>query len=108
MKKIQFDYIKANNYKECSIDGAFGGITPSKKIQISLFSERSPIPKSITHELDEDGKLGKEIDRDTREAIIRNVEVTVYLNSAAAISLHNWLGKQIENAGITPIIKGKE
>ena len=105
MKKIQFDYIKTTNYKECHIDGAFGGITPSQKLQVSLFSERPPIPKSITNELHDDGKLGKEVSRDTRDAIIRNVEVTAYMDRTVAISLYEWLGKQL---GIKPTDKGKE
>ena len=108
MKKIQFDYIKTNSYKECLVDGAFGGITPSKRVQISLFSERPPIPKSITHELSDDGKLGKEIDRDTRDAIIRSVEFTAYMDAKTAVSLYEWLGRQLEHLGVTPIKQGKK
>ncbi len=102
-KTIQFDYIKTNNYKECLIDGAHGGITPSGKVQISFYNERPPIPKSIVHEITDDGKLGKEVSRESRDAIVRNVELTAYLDPKAAIALHSWLGKQLEHFGITPI-----
>ena len=49
--KLQFHYIKGPNYRETPCHGAIGGVTPQKKIWMTLFSERGPIPRVVEFEI---------------------------------------------------------
>jgi hypothetical protein len=112
---IEFDYIKSNQFRVITMDGAFGGLSPTGKvIHMALFNERRPIPKRTVHPLNEGDVLGKEdvSRRDTRKAFIREVEVDVALDLHAAINLQTWLTDKIQQLakrqGIELIISDKE
>lgn len=94
--RISFDYVKGNFFRVIHVDGAIGGITPGADgLHFSLFSERAAIPLRVTHEV-ENGHLGKEVDRQVRDAVIREVEVTVTMDVGTAVSFHKWLTEKIE------------
>lgn len=97
LRKIRFDYIKSNLFRVIHADGAHGGVTTNGLIQMAVYSERLPIPQSTVHELKADGTLSEEIrdERVARQAIIREVEVEVLLNSATAKALLKWLTDQV-------------
>lgn len=99
-KTLDFHYIKSNTFKVVHCDGVWGGATPRGYITINFFSERSPIPQILTHELGEEetGKgqrLGEEISRESKEGIIREVDVEVIMDLPMAKSLNEWLKNHI-------------
>ncbi len=94
--KIDFHYEKSNIFRVVHVDGAYGGPTPQGKILVSVYSERLPLPKVMTHELAPDGSLGKEVDRVSRHGIFREVEVALMMDRNVAESIKNWLGVKIE------------
>jgi hypothetical protein len=95
---LQFEYIKSNFFRVIHADGAWGGLTPQVKIQISFYSERTPIPNTIVQELGGDGALGKEIRRESKVGIIREVESSVVMDVAVAQELVRWLQEKIDQA----------
>src|SRR3972149_478470 len=95
--EINFDYIKSNQFRVIHVDGAHGGVSPKGLIQMAFFSERAPIPKQETYEL-EQGKLGKRKKVKQREAIIREVEVETLIDLQVAKVIVRWLGEKIDQA----------
>lgn len=97
-KRVAFDYIKSSNFRTIQADGAIGGLTPSGKIHFALYSERQPIPRRLVHNLNTDGSLGPIIQEESvsRDAIVREMEIDIFLNFNVARSLYQWLGQQIE------------
>ena len=95
--EIKFDYIKSNQFRVIHVDGAHGGVSPKGLIQMAFFSERAPIPKQETYEL-EQGKLGKRKKVKQREAIIREVEVETLIDLQVAKVIVRWLGEKIDQA----------
>ena len=69
---------------------------------MSCFSERSPIPKNISYELLEEGKLGPEIQRDTREGIVREVGAELIFDVALAEQIIEWLQRHVADAKRIP------
>jgi hypothetical protein len=63
-------------------DGAFLALTAQGGLTISFFAERQPIPRRVVHKVNPDGTLGDEIaeSRVVRDAIIRDIEVTVTMS----------------------------
>ena len=96
--KINFDYIKSNQFRVIRVDGAHGGIAPNgHTIQMALFSERAPIPKRETYKL-EQGKLGERTAVEQRDAVIREVEIEALMDLNTAKRIVNWLQDKIDVA----------
>jgi hypothetical protein len=95
-KQIEVHYLKTPNYRSYHVDGVLGGITPAGTLYIELFLQRWPTPKSILHEVNDDGTLGKELGRDSKTGLIREVEAGLTMDLAAAEVIHGWLGEKIK------------
>lgn len=101
---VEVHYIKSPSYHELPCDGAIGGINPrGDTIWMALFSERAPIPQVVSYQatpgpaedvfaLDETASP-KFVQ--SRQGLIRVVDVSAYLSLASAKRLHAWLGERI-------------
>jgi hypothetical protein len=94
--RARFDFIKSNYFRVIHIEGVFGGSSPHGLINMAVFNERWPIPKQITHEFTE-GKSGKEIERASRDAIVREVEAQLVMNVQTAKTICKWLQGKIDD-----------
>ena len=93
---ISFDYIKSNQFRVIRVDGVHGGLAPKAHvIQMAFFSERRPIPKKETFQLKE-GKLGEQIAKEQRDAIIREVEIEALMDLETAKAVSKWLEEKID------------
>lgn len=96
-QRFKFDYIKSNNFRVIHVDGAWGGLRPDLTFHVSLYSERPAIPKSITLEFDpEDLTTERNTDIESRDAVIRDVEVCALMNVDTARALRDWLSEKLE------------
>jgi hypothetical protein len=103
--RIRFDFIKSNHFRVIHVEGVFGGNSPRGLINMAVFNERWPIPKQTTHEYTE-GRPGKEIERASRDAIVREVEAQLVMDVRTAKSICKWLQGKIDNIEKQP--KGKK
>jgi hypothetical protein len=87
---LTFHFQKSTFFRTIHVDGAFGGVTPQGKISISFYSERFPIPQSTTHTL-VGTKLSPEKHRETKNGIIREVEVNCTMDVANLEALVEFL-----------------
>ena len=96
--RVKFDYIKSNLFRNVHADGVVGGLTPRLDVHLAVWSQRSPIPRQVVHEVEADGTVGEEIkdERDTRDALVREVEVGVILDEAIVRELVKWLQERID------------
>jgi len=106
--KLQFHYIKGPNYRELFCDGAIGGITPSgKRICISFYAERGPIPRLLEYDVHSPGK-GQPVQLDeaktspsrieSRDGVVRHIESSIYLDVDVAKLLVEWLNARISES----------
>ncbi|HKQ45619.1 MAG TPA: hypothetical protein VJS47_09515 [Rhizomicrobium sp.] len=98
--KVAFDYIKSQYFRVVRADGAIGAVTPRGLIHFSLFSERPAIPRRTVHALNDDGTLGLQIESETvsRNSVVRELDVDIFLRPDVAKELHTWLGNLIADA----------
>ncbi|MBI2192384.1 MAG: hypothetical protein HYU36_10400 [Planctomycetes bacterium] len=96
--EVKFDYIKSNHFRVIYADGVWGGLTPRLKMQITFWNERHPIPRQIVQELTEKEQPGRELRRESREAIVRELEASVIMDLEVARSFCKWLTEKIEKA----------
>lgn len=95
-RSIKFDYIKSNLFRVITADGASATLTPQGKIFLSLFNERFPIPRQVIHEILPDGTLGEEIEKVSRDGLVREVEIGVIIDIKLAEGLFEILSQIIE------------
>jgi|SRR5208337_3734960 len=95
--KVKFDYIKSNFFRTARVDGAWAGTNGYLDLILSFYSERSPIPRQTVHVLSDQHTLGEEIlsERVTRDAVVREIEISVSMNLDVAKSLQTLLNSQI-------------
>lgn len=94
---VTFHYVKSHNFRTFHCDGVWGGLTPRGYISMSCYSERYPIPRTLTLDLDPD-TLGEEIDRDTKIGLIREVGVELLMDVPLAEVVIAWLSARVEEA----------
>ena len=96
-ESVEFHYVKSNGFRVVHADGVWGGPTPRGYITMSFYSERAPIPRKISLELkppepnSSNRILGQEIVRDSKDGLVREVEVEVMVDLEMAKSLLKWL-----------------
>ena len=94
VRSVRFEYEKTPDFQNIHVDGIFGGVGPKQYINMAVFNERVPIPKTVTHEVTEGGLLGRELieHREGRKSIFRSVEANLIIDLGTAKSMHAWLG----------------
>ena len=93
--KIKFHYIKADSFRVIPASGVWGGVNTRGSIDMTFFTERAPIPKVVSHEITSEGQLGMEVDRKTKEGLVRDVQVSVLIDLPFAKSFRDWLDDKI-------------
>ena len=95
--KLRIEYQKSQSFRVIHADGAYGGTSPRLQLFIAFYNERFPIPKVLTYETSATGAPLGEItaERESKEGIIREVEVGVTLDITAAKSFLAWLTEQV-------------
>ena len=97
--RVAFDYIKGNLFRVCHVDGVIGSATPSGFLHIACYSERPAIPRRMVYEIAQDGHLGEEIlsMKETRDSIVRELDVDLLMTVQVAASLRDWIDVQLKN-----------
>jgi hypothetical protein len=97
--EFKFKYIFSYDYNPVYANGAHGGVTPRGELVVNFYQERQPLPNSITHELNPNGTIGREVDvepDDLNKSLVRFVANGVVLNHQTAREIHYWLGEKIK------------
>ena len=105
-KTIDIHYEKSNLFRVIPVEGAYGGLTPHGKILMSVYNERWPLPKVVTHEFHPDGTLGKMTQSSGREGVYREVETALLMDVSTAKAMTKWLSEKIEQ--VDRLTGGKE
>jgi hypothetical protein len=92
---LSFFYEKAGAFQTFHVDGAFGGISQRLYINMAVFAERGPIPRRTDYELEANGKLGREVARDGKKGILRELQCNLMMDYRAASVVHKWLGEKL-------------
>ncbi|HEB73149.1 MAG TPA: hypothetical protein ENI77_11110 [Nitrospirae bacterium] len=87
-------YIKSNSFKAIYADGAHGGLSPKGLLNMSVFSERVPIPREEVFE-EQDGVLNR-VKSIGKKGLIREVEATILMDYPTMKVIRDWMSDKIE------------
>jgi hypothetical protein len=97
--EFTFKYIFTYDYNPVYTNGAHGGVTPRGELVVNFYQERQPLPNAMTHELNSNGTIGREVavePDDLNRSLVRFVSNGVVVNYQTARELHFWLGEKIK------------
>lgn len=94
-KNITFRYVYPEDLRDFYVNGAFGGVTPRKEIYVHFYSERHPIPKTVTHKIKEDGTLGEPQSKETGGDVVRLIQASIVMDLKTAVGIRDWLNDRI-------------
>jgi hypothetical protein len=97
-KQIAFHYVKSSQFRVVHGDGIIGGITPQGLLHFAVYSERPAIPQVVVHDVDAEGRIGKESQKVGREGVVRELEVDVIIGISMAKAIRDWLTDKLGEA----------
>lgn len=95
---VKFVYTKSPQHRVVHCGGVFGGLTPNGDLYAAIFSQHGLVPRSITHRVGPEGQVLEETARDATDGIEREVEISMVMDLAQAISFRGWLDEKIQQA----------
>ena len=98
--KMKFKYVIPDGLRDYYVNGVHGSVHPQGLINMHLFSERIPIPKSIISKPDERG-IYEESEREFGADVIRLVQASILMEKGFAIVLRDWLNTKIDDVDKT-------
>ncbi|SRR6266446_3497132 len=97
LPEMPIHFIKGSNFRVVHADGVwFGGNLHGDFLHLTFYSERAPIPQKIVVTIDQNGNATEvESKRESKQGIVREMEVDIVLSLQAAVFLQNSLTKNL-------------
>lgn len=95
--EVTYSFSRSPAFRVIYATGLFGGVMPTGDIALDFVVDRAPFPVTVTHTVEPNGRLGKEIAREASSAYIeREVQAEVRIDLALARAMRSWLDQHIE------------
>jgi len=88
---VRFFYEKCKYFRVAHVDGVIGGLTPTRDIFVSVYSQRVALPQTIDQQISPDGKLGAVIDKSGKDGIFREMEIGLVMSPEVANQIAEFL-----------------
>ncbi len=95
-KKIITHYIKNNDFKTIFSTGMYGGITINGLINVNFCVDRTAIPTKTESAVDLNTNTLKEEKKESRDGIVKEVQIGVLMDVNMAKHTVAWLQQQIK------------
>jgi hypothetical protein len=88
---IRFFYEKGKYFRVAHVDGVIGGLTPTRDVFVSIYSQRVALPQTIDQTITPDGKLGAVVGKSGKEGIFREMEIGLVMSPEVANQIAEFL-----------------
>lgn len=95
--ELPVHFIKSNFFRVVHSGGAWFGGDGHGNLHLTFFNERTAIPKSVILSVDEKGNVLAESHRDSKQGIVREMEVDVVFTFKDAVAFYHALGENIKS-----------
>ncbi|MGA2248079.1 MAG: hypothetical protein ABSH48_24100 [Verrucomicrobiota bacterium] len=91
--QLPIHFIKSTQFRVIHANGVWFGGDMQQNLHLTFFNERNPIPRKLVLNVNSKGNiLGEDMTkRDTKEGVVREMEMDVVLSFQAAMELHKSL-----------------
>lgn len=95
-KEIVFCFETDKDYRTIATNGAWIGSTTRQDITIDFYIERLALPETVTHPVEEGGRLGAESGRTPERKFLRTFQLGVLLSAESAESVAKEILRRVE------------
>ena len=94
----QIHFIKSSHFRVIHASGVWYGGDNQHNLHLTFFNERTPIPRKMVVNLNEQGVVvGEDLTkRDSREGVIREMEVDIVFSIQSAVEFYRTLGENLK------------
>ena len=96
-EKISFRFVRGVGAAIANVNGYWVYVTPAGKLLVEMFYQHPRRTDSITLQLNEDGSLGKELERESPETILREILVGMELTPELALEFGQYLVDTVQS-----------
>jgi hypothetical protein len=96
--QLPIHFIKSSHFRVIHASGVWYGGDAQQNLHLSFFNERSPIPRKVVLNLNDQGAvLGEDASkREIKEGYVREVEVDIILSIPSAVEFYKTLGENLK------------
>jgi hypothetical protein len=95
-RSLRFNYIKSRFFRVVHVDGAYGGLAGRGYITAALYNERLAIPQITEAQIGSDGSVSSEQVIESKQHVVREVEVELILDLPSARVFARWLNEKAD------------
>lgn len=99
-KKIAFKFVRGAGATVANVNGYWVYTTPAGKLLVEMFYQYPRRTESVTYHMDETGTLGKEVDRETPDVMLREILSCVELTPELAMDFGQYLVDTARSMGV--------
>lgn len=89
--EVNIQFTTSANHQTVFVNGIYGGMSPRGDLHVDLVADYSDRPRSQNFEINEDGSLGSQTGEKGGEGIIRERQVSVFMQPHNAFSIATWM-----------------
>jgi hypothetical protein len=106
--QLPIHFVKSTQFRVIHANGVWFGGDTQQNLHLTFFNERNPIPKKLVLNVNSKGNiLGEDMTkRDSKEGLVREMEIDVVLSLQAAMDFHKSLGENLK--AIQEVNPGKQ
>jgi len=92
-------FVKSSSFRVVHASGVWYGGDSQHNLHLTFFNERTPIPKKVVVNLNEQGMVvGEDLSkRESKEGVVREMEVDVVFSIPAAVEFYRTLGENLKS-----------
>ena len=95
--ELPVHFIKSNFFRVINASGAWFGGDGHGNLHVTFFNERTAIPKMVKLLVDDKGKVLAETFRESKQGIVREIEVDIIFSYKDAVAFYNALGENLKS-----------
>ncbi|HLS53760.1 MAG TPA: hypothetical protein VK031_07290 [Tissierellaceae bacterium] len=95
-KTLKFIYEKSDDYREFTVDGMFGGVSPYGLLQAYLTEETINIPEDELYNIIDGGRLEKKDSTNIENIVKKSVHAKINIPRETIPSIVEWLNAKYD------------
>ena len=101
-EEVNIKFKTSDDHHTVYSNGVYGGMTSRGDLHMDFVTDRSERPKSQTFKVNKDGSLGRQVDEEGGDDVIRERQVSVFLKPENAFSIATWMIAKLLPPNVEP------
>ena len=97
VQQLPVHFIKSTCFRVIHANGVWYGGDGQGNLHMTFFNERNPIPKTLVLNVDQNGTVVGETQRESKIGIVREMEVDIVLSFTVALEIYRTLGENLKS-----------